>query len=198
MARNAEFCHRVTAPGCCLPVRLARLPDRHHGVVLMHHVVTVDRVLAQPVAEAEEQLHALVGMQLRHVLAAQVPGTVGGDPVARSGSDAPRGGCGWGASNRRVRFVRSHCSDAVLLHGEAEVLRRQPLGPIRPQSMNWPLTDHWPFKRSNLKVRTIRGVDVGAGQLVERRVGRRIDAVVRDLPFRLPGTAGAGCLSGRP
>src|SRR5690349_6944708 len=41
------------------------VPEGHHGVVLVHHVVTMDRVLAQPVAEAEEQQHALVRMQLR-------------------------------------------------------------------------------------------------------------------------------------
>src|SRR5579859_858257 len=30
------------------------MPDCHHGVVLMHHVMAVNWVLAQPVAEAEE------------------------------------------------------------------------------------------------------------------------------------------------
>src|ERR1700719_2514432 len=48
------------------------LPQGHHGVIFMDHVVTVSGVLAQPVAEAEEQLDALVGMQLSHVLAPQV------------------------------------------------------------------------------------------------------------------------------
>src|SRR5215469_2090326 len=48
------------------------LPDCHHGVVLMHHVVAVDRVFAQPVAEAEEQLHPLVGVELGNVLASEV------------------------------------------------------------------------------------------------------------------------------
>jgi hypothetical protein len=48
------------------------VPKSHHGVVLMNHVVTVEGVLAQPVAEAEEQLHAFVGMHLRHILAPQV------------------------------------------------------------------------------------------------------------------------------
>src|SRR5712692_8881639 len=42
------------------------VPEPHHGVVFMHHVVTMNRVLAQPVAEAEEQEYALVGVQLRH------------------------------------------------------------------------------------------------------------------------------------
>src|ERR1700739_3659523 len=45
------------------------VPQRHNGVVLVTHVVAVDRVLTQPVAEAEEEQRALVGMQLRHVLA---------------------------------------------------------------------------------------------------------------------------------
>src|SRR5258707_14611780 len=38
------------------------VPDGHHGVVFMDHVVAVDRVLMQPIAETEEQLHPLIGM----------------------------------------------------------------------------------------------------------------------------------------
>src|SRR5258708_7487178 len=48
------------------------VPQRHHGVVLVDHVMAVDRVLMQPIAEAEEQLHPLVGMQLRNILASLV------------------------------------------------------------------------------------------------------------------------------
>src|SRR5712691_7067857 len=58
--------------GIFLPWR-HNVPERHHGVVFMHHVMAVDGVLAQPVAEAEEEFHPLVGMQLGHVLAPQVP-----------------------------------------------------------------------------------------------------------------------------
>src|SRR5260370_918210 len=59
------------------------VPQRHHGVVFMHHVMAVDRVLMQPIAEAEEQLHPLVGMQLRHVLASRFTRYCNRRPVAR-------------------------------------------------------------------------------------------------------------------
>src|ERR1700719_5211390 len=45
------------------------VPKRHHGVVFVHHVVAVNRIFPDPVAEAEEELHPLIGMQLSHVLA---------------------------------------------------------------------------------------------------------------------------------
>ena len=48
------------------------VPEGHHRVILMHDVVTVHGILAQPVAEADKQLHPLVGMQLRDVLAPPV------------------------------------------------------------------------------------------------------------------------------
>src|SRR5215467_16041173 len=58
------------------------VPQRHHGVVFMHHVMAVDGVLAQPVAETEEQLHPLVGMQRSHVFAAEILGHSWRNPVA--------------------------------------------------------------------------------------------------------------------
>src|SRR5438876_5224706 len=45
------------------------IPQSHHRVVFMHHVVAVNGVLAQPVAEAEEKQDPLVRTQLGHVLA---------------------------------------------------------------------------------------------------------------------------------
>src|SRR5712692_5783301 len=103
------------------------VPERHHGVVFVHHVMAMDGVLAQPVAEAEEEFHALVRTQLRHVLA--------------------------GSFDQRRR-------NPVAAHNL--MLSEKPLGPI-PQSMNWPLMDHWPFNRSNLKVRTTRAAAVLSG-----------------------------------
>src|SRR5258708_39667801 len=44
-------------------------PAQHHGVVLVNHVMAVQRVAAQPVAEAEEEFHAFVRMQLHNVFA---------------------------------------------------------------------------------------------------------------------------------
>src|ERR1700722_17351351 len=44
------------------------VPQSHHGVIFMHHVVAVNGVAAKPIAEAEEQEHALVGVQLGYVL----------------------------------------------------------------------------------------------------------------------------------
>src|SRR5262245_41839490 len=52
-----------------------------------------------------------------------------------------------------VRLVRSQCSTLFCLTAKRKVL----------QSMNWPLIDHWPFKRSNLKVRTTLAVSVVVG-----------------------------------
>src|SRR5215472_14038257 len=62
---------------CCLDV-----PQGHHGVVFVDHVMTVDRILMQPIAEAEEQLNPLVGMQLRDVLPSRVCGHGWSDSVA--------------------------------------------------------------------------------------------------------------------
>ena len=45
------------------------------------------------------------------------------------------------------------------------------------QSINWPLIDHWPFKRSNLNVRK-SWASRGAGQLVESWIGRGVNAVI--------------------
>src|SRR5260370_22815895 len=53
--RFSRHQHRVCAAG-------HNVPYSHHGVVFMHHVVAVDGVLTQPVAEAEEEQDALVGM----------------------------------------------------------------------------------------------------------------------------------------
>src|SRR5215467_4649983 len=43
---------------------LHHIPQAHHGVIFVHHVVAVDGVLAQPVPEAEEEQDALIGSQL--------------------------------------------------------------------------------------------------------------------------------------
>src|ERR1700722_17234137 len=58
------------------------VPQRHHCVILVHHVVTVDRVLTRPVAEFEEQHRALVRMQLRDVLPAEIGRYAGCHAVA--------------------------------------------------------------------------------------------------------------------
>ena len=45
------------------------MPESHHGVVFVHNVVAVNRILPDPVAEAEEELNTLVRMDLHYVLA---------------------------------------------------------------------------------------------------------------------------------
>src|ERR1700720_3086857 len=50
------------------------VPQSHHGVVLVYDVVAVDWILADPVAEAEEELDTLVGMQLRDILSRALNG----------------------------------------------------------------------------------------------------------------------------
>src|SRR5882762_3781686 len=45
------------------------MPQRHHGVVFVDHVMAMDGILPEPVSEAEEQLNALVLLQLGYILA---------------------------------------------------------------------------------------------------------------------------------
>jgi hypothetical protein len=44
-------------------------PSKHHRVIFVDHVVAVHWVAAVEVAEAEEELDALVRLQARHVFA---------------------------------------------------------------------------------------------------------------------------------
>src|SRR5712692_8062188 len=135
------------------------VPERHHGVVFVHHVMAMDGVLAQPVAEAEEEFHALVRTQLRHILAGSFDQRRR-NPVAAHNLmlfqvdvDGVRPIAG--------KVAEDQCSTLFCCTVKRK-LSEKPLGPI-PQSMNWPLMDHWPFNRSNLKVRTTRAAAVLSG-----------------------------------
>src|SRR5579864_2456643 len=54
--------------------RRLNVPQGHHGVIFMNYVMAMNRVLAQPIAEAEENLHSLVGVHLYYVLTSLVRG----------------------------------------------------------------------------------------------------------------------------
>src|ERR1700722_19659186 len=97
------------------------VPQGHHGVIFMDYVVTVDGVFAQPVAEAEEQLHALVGMQLGNIFAPQVRRYCRSHPVAAQDPVLLQVNMdGVGPIARKVS--QQPLLNAVLLHGEAEHL----------------------------------------------------------------------------
>src|SRR5262245_187785 len=59
------------------------LPTQHHRVILVNHVMAVQRVAAGPVAESEEELNPLVRTQLCHVLTRALHRERRRDTVAR-------------------------------------------------------------------------------------------------------------------
>src|SRR5580704_19523501 len=141
------------------------VPKSHHGVVLMNHVVTVDGVLAQPVAEAEEQLHAFVGMHLGHVLTPQVPRHGGPHPVATQNLMLLE------VDVNRVRPITGEVGQqpllrAVLPDGEAEGVAVHELAVNRPLAVQAIELE----RADNARLRC------GARQLVEGRVAGRFDA----------------------
>src|SRR5262244_1058593 len=86
-----------------------------------------------------------------------------------------------------VRLVKSQCSTLFCFTAKRKV----------PQSMNWPLIDHCPFRRSNLKVRTTRAGSVVLGRA--KNVGfvagftllsATLGPVTRNCKTRLPAPAG--------
>src|SRR5712691_8898948 len=65
------------------------VPADHHGVVLMHQVVTVHRILPQKIAKAQEHPQALIGAEHVDIFAAEfVRRYRDGDPFPRLAKDA--------------------------------------------------------------------------------------------------------------
>src|SRR5712692_9446746 len=127
--RFSRHKHRVCAAG-------HNVPNPHHGVVFMHHVVAVDGILAQPVAEAEEEQDALVGMQLGHVLARPLNQRgrhpVAGEDLVLLEVDMDRVGPIAGS------IEQDPVLHAVLLHQEAEMVAGHELpidGPLAIQAV---------------------------------------------------------------
>jgi hypothetical protein len=130
-------------------------------VVFMHNVVAVDRILPDPVAEAEEDLNTFVRMHFRHVLASVLlDGQNRRRAVAREDlvllevdMDGVR------PISRKVREYPLF--RAVLRHGETEVVAVHELTVDRPLPVQAIKLEGANDPRSN----------VGAGRSVERGVG---------------------------
>src|SRR5215469_17190960 len=84
--------------------------------------MTVDRILMQPIAEAEEQLNPLVGMQLRDVLPSRVCGHGWSDSVACQDPVLLQVNVN-GMRPVTGKVGQEPLLHAVLLHREAESLR---------------------------------------------------------------------------
>src|SRR5215211_3985278 len=126
---------------------LLDVEDHHHLMVLVDGVVTVDGVAALHVTEPDENLDLLV-LHQQDVLASEVH--VAGRDVDAIALDHPEF---LAVDVDGVRPAPRLVGDdppleLVGLDGEAEWV----------QSMNGPLTCHWPLPRSNSKVRVTRGV----------------------------------------
>src|SRR5499427_1092204 len=145
-------------------VRPCRLdvPKRHHGVIFVHHVVTVNRIFPGPVAELEEEPHPLVGMQLSDVLARILDRERWRLPVARQDLvlfevDVDRMG------PIPAEVHQDPLLHAVLLHREPERVAIHELavdGPLAIQAVELEGPDR-------------RGVEVGAWERVKLLLRRR-------------------------
>src|SRR5580658_3693870 len=143
------------------------VPQSHHGVILVNHVVAVDRILTHPVAEAEEELHTFVRVYLHHVLARLLDGQGRRQSVACEDLVFLQVDMDWmGPVPGQVR--EDPLLRAVLRDREAELVAVHELAVYRPlpvQAVELERADD-PRRR------------IGAGERVEAGVRCRIHAIV--------------------
>ena len=155
--------------------------------------MAVDRVLAQPVAEAEEELHALVGMQLGNVLSGTFDRqrsafTVAGENLVLLQVNVHRMG------PISCEVGQEPLLHAVLLHREAEGLGEAAgaNAAVHELAVDGPLA----IQAVKLECADDPGLHVGAGELVEGGIGGRIHAVVADRGSTHPELQQEMALSG--